>query len=1424
MATTRIPTYPAQIFYEANWNTGPLSPLPPLWTDTSVKWLGKWDTGRGTDFELNRNQTGQLQPVLDNRAGDFDPGNPAGQWSPNVAPYKGLRIRMPFGVNELTGDQATAGEQTGFPPGLVPIRMNIGSDATAGNLTLAASGSAYQGSQVYQAVLGAGATVGADVLRVVAVPTVPGRTYSFQAQARIPSGTTTSTQAQILWFSQAGVQVGSVSGTAQNLTSGSAAWTTLSASGTAPQGCFMAWLIVQIAAGTLGATTTWQVDGLQYENSGIPTPWQMPGTLGANLLPRVIATGSMAMDPVRDSVANWWYSSGAGTLAQANNLATAAPPGQTSAVAWTTPSGTTSANAVLYVGSNTAAPTGPVADCVQVTATQQYTASAYLSRTASADATVQVTLSIQWYSNTGATLTPSAGAAVTVASGAWVRASVTGTAPAGAVWGRISAAITTPASTTATNTVYGTAFQFEQAAAASAWVDPGPTFYAFWGFFEQLPQVWRLSGTWGELDAVGVDALAGLAQFNIVDPFIHEVSTLNPNFFYPLNDPLGATSVADVSGKRIPAPIENSPYGAGSLTLGNGVTANTPGSAFLGGLGPVATCANSNASSPSQLPETFIALHDTTVSPGPPGTGQPWTRMIAFRAPTLPASGTNPNLWACSTPGYGTNQSFIEINISVGTGKLNVQVLSPNGSTGVLVSFAPNVCDGNWHLVTFGLNAAGTGYTVSLDGVASSGTPTGGDAHPTQCTADTIGAWAQFGGNSYFGGFTGDLAFVAEFPTLLTSAQITNLYGSFRTASSGESTGARFRRLLTWIGYPGPVSIDPGVTQSMGPATDLIGGTALDAAYTIAVTENGDAFASSGGVMTFRQRSALYNGQPLFVFGENQALGEWPYEDVQLPTDPLHTYNIWNIAQWSSGQVATAQDAASQQANFPRTAPALTINTTSFAEVQSAAAYQLSRFKVNRMRCKGLVLHASGIPGLFRVCAQLEKGVRIRVMKRPPWRSTSAPIQFDGFVTNLAWSLDPKSGRVTLTVEAAPADLQSYWTLAALHTNLNAQAASGQNQATINALPDSAVNALSSSLPQGYQLVFDPGTAIQETMTPSPTGIPATGIGYSTATLTFTTNFLFTHQAGAVVCEPLPQGYTDPTTWDANSVIGAASTTLAQGSNSGTNQITVKALADSATNALGCNWNTGDLVWIGVGTAGFEGYNLLTPNQSTAGEGVLPLAAGTAGTAVALTGFYSTPTVAADATAFQGANVWAVSVAGGASTGHTIINLAKVAAAAPLQYTWSIYVRSTTAGQNPQVHSKIQFTDANGNSLGATSGSTVTLTGSPTAAWTRLTVTATAPAATVWASVNVVLSTAPASAWTFQADGLQLEQNSAASTYQTCPQVLSVAASVPGYSSVVITLAGNLANTHQPGETVCDPLPPGTTSVASLAPTARVAY
>lgn len=1427
----RIATWPADVAYEAAWNSAPLQAFPPpLWTSITARALGAWSTTHGRQFEMDRNEAGEWHPVLDNRDGALDPGNSAGPYYPNVAPYKAVRIRLPFGVNQLTADQASAGEASGLVGGLsagLQARLNVVNDFGY-PLSIVASGSAFNGTQAYQAVMPVGATQFGTALLVKSVPVIPRKPYAFQAQVRVPSGDSVSLNAAILWSDASGNSLTQTAGNAQAITTGSATWVQVTATtAMAPAGAYSAQLKVQLASGTLVSATTVQVDGLQWEQSASATPWAAPGTLGPNLLPQPIATGSASIDPTSDSASNW-FAALAGTVTQATNL-TAAPNGATTAVAWTSPAGTSNVSPFYcgVVSTGAPAPDGPVADCIQVTPLQQYTASAYLMRTASADATVQVQVGMRWFDATGALISATNGTATTVPVGSWARATITATAPAGAVWGRARYFISTPSATTATNTIYSTGWQMEQGAAASTWTDPGQTWFAYWGAFEQYPQSWRLSGTWGELDAIGVDALAGLAQRTIRDPFVEEVLALGPNFFYALNDPAGATSAADLTGNRIAAPVENSPYGVGSLVFGNGITANTPGSGFLGTAGPVATFANNPNRLAPQSAQTYLALHETTTAPGPPSPGAtlpasnpPWTRIISFRCPAIPGSPNSPTLWMAATPVYSPDASQFILRINQ-TGTLTFQEAGANG-LGPSFTTAGNVADGNWHQVAFAYTGNLTEFfDVYLDGVRvfHDNNTGAGWLGLTNIVTDVVGAFVTFGDNTYAVGFTGDLAHAIELPFAVSTTQATNLYNSWRSASSGESSDARLRRLLSWVGWVGATQIDAGSTQSMGPASDLTGQSALDGAFAIATTENGNVFQNNRGALRFMSRAALYNSSPVFIFGEAQQNGEWPYEDVLLPTDPIHTWNIIPVQQYSTGQVATAQSKASQAANWQRTLPTRVVNVSSYAEAQAAAAYLLGQYSVNRMRCSSLLLHANAIPGLFRVCAQLEIGTRIRVMKRSPYRSNA--IQFDGFVQRGEWSVDPK-GEAWLRVEASPADLNSYWTLGALHTSLNAQATSGTNTATINALPDAPYNQLASSLPQGYQLVFEPGTPRQETMTLAATGIPATSPGWQTAVLTFTSNFGFTHPAGAVVCEPLPQGYTDPTTWDANSVIGSASAPLTAATSIGATSVTVGQLADGAVNALGSDWNTGDLLAIGLGTANAEGQ-LLTPNQATAGEsGVFPLAPGTNGTTIGIGSAFGTASVTASASAFQGAQVWQVPIGANASL-FRLLRVNLVPAYPGQQHTWSVYVRSATTGANPTVHAQIIFLDATGNgTLATVNGGSVTLTGGPSAGWTRVTVTATAPAGTMFAALGVPLdATAPAVAWNFQGDALQWEQAGAASAFAPTPEILSVGPSVPGYSTVAITLGTPLVRSHAIGEAVTDGIRP----VQLLTPpTARLAY
>jgi hypothetical protein len=1161
------------IFYEFSFNADPnQATIPPLWTDLSSRVQYGWTLERGRQYELDINEAALWKVELANTDGALDPGNTASPYAPNILPYRPCRIRVVLGNNLLPPDVASAGEWSPLAAGPAPANTGVTAFGN-GIATIASVGaSAYQGTRVWATTVPA-ATPGADLLDF-AVPTVTaGQTYTFTAQTQATtSGQNPATYVAIGWVGTGGTVLSTTSGSPSTLTGGAGTWTQLTVTGTAPAGTVAALLRVVTTTTPSAPSTVW-CDGLQLEARGYATRWQMPWAPGVNLLPRNIATGTETM-AATDSASNWFYPN-TGTVAQAVNLA-AAPSGQTTALAWSAPAGSTSLYA-LYLGVNQAQTIGPVGDCVQVTPGQSYTTSMYLTRSGP-DATVNMGVTMQFFNSAGVSVGTAGGGSTTVPTSGWVRATASGTAPAGAAWARPFLTFTT-ATITGTEVIKATGLQVEAAASASTWADPGPATFLFTGLVERFPRTWSdLNSTYGTSRLQCVDATAALSQLPLAAPFINEVLLMGPNFFYQLADAAGSTACADSAARRVSAPIENSPYGVGSLTLGSSVTSNTAGSAFTGTQGPVATFNNNPGSNPSQQPETFISLHKTTVTAGPPNSG-PWTRMIAFRASAIPPSGGGYTIWNSSS--VNNLPGSCSFSISNTTGALFV---SYHDGAGAHLSYigGSSICDGNWHLIGMSVNPTSGAGSVWLDGVqVSTGT---GLSTPGFMPVDTVGAYAIPPLSIYQQGFVGDIAFATEFSFVLSSTQWSTLYNSWRSASTGESSGARYGRVLSWIGWTGPTSIASGSTQSMGPATDLTGLTPLDALNAIAATENGDSYVSASGVLTFSARSALYGVRtPQVVFGENLPsgnAGEWPTEIGSLDFDPAHLANITQVTQYG-GSLYTGLDATSIRRYYSRLYQR-TINTTSGAEAQDAANYLTGQLKDPKQRANVIRMHPSAIIGLFPVLAQVDKNVRMRLMKRP----NGAPAtQLDGFIQRIAWTCSPESD-FYVEYQASPADLVNYWRIAAMHTTLASQANSGQNLAVINALPDAARNMLAQSMPTSLVLWFEPGTSRFEAVTVQT--VPTTVVGYSTATLTMAANLAFTHPAGSVVCEPLPTGYTDPTGWDSSSVLAGSYAQILSGGASGTNSVTVGPLVDSARNSFGQTWNTGDTVVVSQGGAAVE--------------------------------------------------------------------------------------------------------------------------------------------------------------------------------------------------------------------------------------------
>ncbi|MFD0405625.1 hypothetical protein [Kitasatospora sp. NPDC127116] len=182
--------------------------------------------------------------------------------------------------------------------------------------------------------------------------------------------------------------------------------------------------------------------------------------------------------------------------------------------------------------------------------------------------------------------------------------------------------------------------------------------------------------------------------------------------------------------------------------------------------------------------------------------------------------------------------------------------------------------------------------------------------------------------------------------------------------------------------------------------------------------------------------------------------------------------------------------------------------------------------------------------------------------------------------------------------------------------------------------------------------------------------------------------------------------------------------------------------------------------------------NLLTPVQATGGDaggypaGFLQANANfAADIAVYSDTDPTTGLIVNSATAWQGSCTFQFGVTFNATIGQLPCWSAQVAAEPGTTYSMQMQVRNVTSGSTTlQIRPVIGWV----NSAGAvtfTTGSTVSLVGSPSAAWTRITVTATAPANVYGMVYGVELRATLTVSANLQVDGWQLEKAAAPTTW-----------------------------------------------------------
>jgi hypothetical protein len=751
---------------------------------------------------------------------------------------------------------------------------------------------------------------------------------------------------------------------------------------------------------------------------------------------------------------------------------------------------------------------------------------------ASSTASINLALELIWLDSLGNLISLAAGSTVAVTTATTL--TVTATAPANAVGARVTLTLVSGVSAC---TVTHSKWQIQQGP-VTAYVQPSKWYSQFTGYVERWPQTWQDSGNYGVSDLTCIDAFGYLSQRKLLSPAYMELLLLGPSFFYPLDEPTGATSFADLTGARSPAGVLQqfggllSQCAAGSSLVS---TAASGASGFLpAGLGgPVVTIANS----PSSPAVTVLDLSGTAANAGPPSSGG-WTRIFALRMPTAQPATTLGMIWFAEDQ-FG-NKVILDIN---SFGNLHFE-LWRNGVQVYIQGIATLPADGGWHLFGISVSAAGTTITSWLDSDwvnMDTGWP---DVHTAFVGGNEALGGALASGsyvNAAFQGWAGDIQYVSELPFEVTSAQWTVLYETLRYGSTingitlSTDSGTRYADILRWAGWAGSQAQDKfttGQTVRYGPPTDLIaaaadsGTDAVTATQAVVDTENGNHFAAADGTVTFKARRARYNQTvPVATFGENTAGGEIPYTVASFGLDPTRLGNDAAITQTSTGIALRVLDQASI-ADKGDVQLQRNVNTLDSNELFDAGTFLVDRYRTPMQRLETITIDLAAYPAAWAAILALELGSRVRVLRRPP----NAPaLTFDGFVEQINWTMT-EQGAASVDLQISPAAGLTYWVAGSSRMTLKNAVIVGATSMVVNPLADAATNPIGANISGNDPVeswVIDWGTASAEYVTIVPP-IPATGLSYTSATLQVGTcvradtgasgtGFQFAHAIGATL-------------------------------------------------------------------------------------------------------------------------------------------------------------------------------------------------------------------------------------------------------------------------------------------------------------------
>lgn len=543
--------------------------------------------------------------------------------------------------------------------------------------------------------------------------------------------------------------------------------------------------------------------------------------------------------------------------------------------------------------------------------------------------------------------------------------------------------------------------QVEIGAAASTFATTGSIIYPdFFGFVESWPETWVRQGFFGICDAPVVDAFGVLPRTELVDCQQNEMLLDAPVGLFLLREPAGALAAADASG-QVPNAVVHAGR-AGSLMFGdtNPVTAD--------GFPSLRVASTVLTSAPYlQLPPQMVPNPGITAGQGPftlefdvfvDGTVLSSNGIIYEQAACITGTGgsiTGTTL-GVAVASDGTISFFCgigQIAISTDPVRPSAFVFSP--------SYDPTVTR-DFHLA---LTVAANNATVTLfvNGV-NAGTASAAGSVDTSTAPAVIGARIQSAG-----GCPLNVGNHALWNAVLSAPVLARHATAAMNQFTGELSGARYARLVSYSTTALTTSIDPGMTP-MGPATGLNGTSLMTQLEAVVTAESGQHYVGRDGALVFLGRAHRYTTHAAtWVFGENAAGGELPYlGELVFDFDTQYLANDVTV-QRPGGVAQFASDATSIGDYFDAQAT-MTPNIASDTEAADIATWTVQQYKDSHERVQQVTFDPSTNPALWPFVLGVKQGDRVTVQRRTQGPSMS----LDFYVEQLSRSRGPGTYQLTL--------------------------------------------------------------------------------------------------------------------------------------------------------------------------------------------------------------------------------------------------------------------------------------------------------------------------------------------------------------------------------------------------------------------------